>query len=80
MVKKILGISSSQPDLRGGFGDHCKLAITPARTFAILTCVDERLDPAKYSGLTEGDTHVFRKCRGRVSNDAIRSLVIALGG
>jgi hypothetical protein len=46
MVKKILGISSSQPDLRGGFGDHCKLAITPARTFAILTCVDERLDPA----------------------------------
>jgi carbonic anhydrase len=31
------------------------LAMPPARKFAILTCMDARLDPAKYAGLSEGD-------------------------
>ncbi|MBW4633174.1 MAG: carbonic anhydrase [Iphinoe sp. HA4291-MV1] len=53
------------------------LAIPPARKFAILTCMDARLDPAKYAGLSEGDAHVIRNAGGRVSNDAIRSLVIS---
>ena len=29
-----------------GFGDKGKLALPPARRFAILTCMDARLDPA----------------------------------
>ena len=37
------------------FGDKGKLAMPPARRFAILTCMDARLDPAKYAGLAEGD-------------------------
>jgi hypothetical protein len=36
------------------FGDKAKLALPPARRFAILTCMDARLDPAKYAGLAEG--------------------------
>jgi len=52
------------------FGDKGELALPPARQFAILTCMDARLDPAKYAGLSEGDAHVIR-------NDAIRSLVIS---
>ncbi|WP_372366352.1 beta-class carbonic anhydrase [Candidatus Uabimicrobium sp. HlEnr_7] len=59
------------------FGDKSKLAMPPARHFAILTCMDARLDPAKYAGLSEGDAHVIRNAGGRASDDAIRSLVIS---
>jgi len=60
-----------------GFGDKGSLALPPARGFAILTCMDARLDPAKYAGLAEGDAHVIRNAGGRASDDAIRSLVIS---
>lgn len=59
------------------FGDKGELALPPARQFAILTCMDARLDPAKYAGLSEGDAHVIRNAGGRASDDAIRSLVIS---
>src|SRR5690349_18524824 len=59
------------------FGAKSKLTIPPARHFTILTCMDARLDPAKYAGLAEGDAHVIRNAGGRASDDAIRSLVIS---
>jgi carbonic anhydrase len=59
------------------FGAKSELALPPARGFAILTCMDARLDPAKYAGLSEGDAHVIRNAGGRASDDAIRSLVIS---
>lgn len=59
------------------FGDKGGLALPPARGFAILTCMDARLDPAKFAGLAEGDAHVVRNAGGRASDDAIRSLVIS---
>jgi carbonic anhydrase len=59
------------------FGDKGSLALPPARRFAILTCMDARLDPAQFAGLAEGDAHVIRNAGGRASDDAIRSLVIS---
>ena len=59
------------------FGDRGKLAMPPARHFAILTCMDARLQPSKYAGLAEGDAHVIRNAGGRASDDAIRSLIIS---
>ena len=59
------------------FGDKANLPLPPGRRFAILTCMDARLDPAKYAGLAEGDAHVIRNAGGRASDDAIRSLVIS---
>src|SRR6202789_943935 len=59
------------------FGDKANLALPPARGFAILTCMDARLDPAKSAGAAEGDAHVLRTAGGRASDDAIRSLVIS---
>ncbi|MET0619696.1 MAG: carbonic anhydrase [Thermoanaerobaculia bacterium] len=59
------------------FGAKAKLAMPPARRFAILTCMDARLDPAGFAGLSEGDAHVVRNAGGRASDDAIRSLVIS---
>lgn len=60
-----------------GFGEKDKLALPPKRRFAILTCMDARLDPAKFAGLAEGDAHVIRNAGGRASDDAIRSLIIS---
>src|SRR6516165_10322687 len=70
-------IVSANEKYASDFGDKSKLALPPARRFAILTCMDARLDPAKYVGLAEGDAHVIRNAGGRASDDAIRSLVIS---
>ncbi len=70
-------VLSANESYVSGFGNKGLLALPPARQFAILTCMDARLDPAKYAGLSEGDAHVIRNAGGRASDDAIRSLVIS---
>ena len=59
------------------FGLKKDLAIQPSKRVAILTCMDARLDPAKFVGLVEGDAHIIRNAGGRVSDDAVRSLLIS---
>jgi carbonic anhydrase len=77
-MSKILDeVLSANQQYVAGFGDKGSLALPPARGFAILTCMDARLDPARYAGLAEGDAHVIRNAGGRASDDAIRSLVIS---
>jgi carbonic anhydrase len=70
-------VLSANDQYASSFGAKSELALPPARQFAILTCMDARLDPAKYAGLSEGDAHVIRNAGGRASDDAIRSLVIS---
>ena len=53
------------------------LPMPPGRQFAVVTCMDARLDPAKFLGLEEGDTHVIRNAGGLVTDDALRSLIIS---
>ncbi len=74
IVKEVL---SANAKYIAAFGNKGKLPMPPGRRFAILTCMDARLDPAKYAGLSEGDAHVIRNAGGRASDDAIRSLVIS---
>jgi carbonic anhydrase len=74
VLKQVLAANQSYSH---NFGEKGKLALPPARHFAVLTCMDARLDPAKYAGLAEGDAHVIRNAGGRASDDAIRSLVIS---
>ncbi len=70
-------VLSANDAYAASFGAKGELALPPARRFAILTCMDARLDPAGYAGLSEGDAHVIRNAGGRASDDAIRSLVIS---
>ncbi|HYA81395.1 MAG TPA: carbonic anhydrase [Methylocystis sp.] len=78
MASKIVGeVTDANAKYAASFGSKGELALPPARGFAILTCMDARLDPAKYAGLAEGDAHVIRNAGGRASDDAIRSLVIS---
>jgi carbonic anhydrase len=77
-MSKILNeVLAANRDYVNDFGDKGDLPLPPGRHFAILTCMDARLDPAKYAGLSEGDAHVIRNAGGRASDDAIRSLVIS---
>ena len=77
MSKVLQEVLAANQRYAADFGDKAKLAMPPARRFAILTCMDARLDPAKFAGLAEGDAHVIRNAGGRASDDAIRSLVIS---
>jgi carbonic anhydrase len=74
IVEQVL---AANQNYSASFGEKANLALPPARHFAVLTCMDARLDPAKYAGLAEGDAHVIRNAGGRASDDAIRSLVIS---
>ena len=77
MSKIVEQVISANAEYAADFGEKANLAMPPARQFAILTCMDARLDPANYAGLAEGDAHVIRNAGGRASDDAIRSLVIS---
>ena len=67
-MSKIIGevVAANEAYVRG-FGKKGDLSLPPARRFAILTCMDARLDPAKYAGLAEGDAHVIRNAGGRAT-------------
>src|SRR5205809_5601075 len=77
MSKVLREVLEANENYAAQFGDKKDLALPPARSFAILTCMDARLDPARYAGLAEGDAHVIRNAGGRASDDAIRSLIIS---
>jgi carbonic anhydrase len=53
------------------------LAMPPGRKFAVVTCMDARLDPAGFLGLRAGDAHVIRNAGGLVNDETIRSLLIS---
>ncbi|MEB0202869.1 hypothetical protein QN354_14090 [Cryobacterium sp. 5I3] len=44
VLEEVLSANSAYAE---AFGDKSELALPPARGFAILTCMDARLDPAK---------------------------------
>src|SRR6201985_3700338 len=77
MTKILDEVLAANAKYAENFGDKRNLPLPPSRHFAILTCMDARLDPAGYAGLAEGDAHVIRNAGGRASDDAIRSLVIS---
>jgi carbonic anhydrase len=77
MSKVLEEVLAANASYANSFGDKANLPMPPGRRFAVLTCMDARLDPAKFARLAEGDAHVIRNAGGRASNDAIRSLVIS---
>ncbi len=64
-------------DRYAGSFEKGDLPMPPGQRFAVVTCMDARLDPARFLGLEEGDAHVIRNAGGIVTDDALRSLVIS---
>ena len=56
---------------------NADLAAAPGRRLAVVTCMDARLDPARFLGLNEGDAHVIRNAGGIVTDDVLRSLAVS---
>jgi carbonic anhydrase len=48
-----------------------------ARGLAVLTCIDSRIDPLAMLGLKAGDAKIIRNAGARVTDDALRSLILA---
>ncbi len=57
--------------------DRSKLALPPARRWAIVACMDARLTVEEATGIGTGDAHIIRNAGGLATDDAIRSLVIS---
>jgi carbonic anhydrase len=49
-----------------------------ARGLAVLTCIDSRIVPLAMLGLQAGDAKIIRNAGARVTDDALRSLVLAV--
>jgi carbonic anhydrase len=54
-----------------------RLAGRAARGLAVVTCMDSRIDPLGMLGLVPGDAKIMRTAGARVTDDALRGLVIA---
>ena len=49
-----------------------------AKRFALVTCIDSRIEPLAALGLAPGDSKILRNAGGRVTDDMLRSLAIAV--
>jgi carbonic anhydrase len=54
------------------------VAGSAAKGLAVLTCIDSRIDPLAMLGLIPGDAKIIRNAGARVTDDALRSLVLAV--
>lgn len=48
-----------------------------AKGLAVLTCMDSRIDPLAMLGLVPGDAKILRNAGARVTEDVLRTLVLA---
>src|ERR1019366_4990314 len=48
-----------------------------AKQFALVTCMDSRIEPLTMLGLVPGDAKILRNAGGRVTPDVLRSLILA---
>ena len=55
----------------GGLKPHA------ARGLAVLTCMDSRIEPLTMLGLAPGDAKILRNAGARVTDDVLRTLVLA---
>ncbi|MEO6467813.1 MAG: carbonic anhydrase [Acidimicrobiia bacterium] len=49
-----------------------------ARGLGVVTCIDSRIEPLAMLGLVPGDSKIIRNAGARVTDDALRSLVLAV--
>lgn len=48
-----------------------------ARGLAVVTCMDSRIEPLQMLGLEPGDAKILRNAGARISDDVVRTLVLA---
>jgi len=51
---------------------------SPKRLLAVVTCMDSRIEPLQMLGLVAGDSKIFRNAGARITDDALRTLVLGV--
>jgi len=69
-------VLASNADFAEGFVDQ-GLTGRAAKGLAIITCMDSRIDPLAIVGMQAGDVKILRNAGARVTEDALRTLVLA---
>ena len=69
-------VLSANEEYQRGFADR-GLPGRAARGLAVVTCMDSRIDPLGLLGLHPGDAKILRTAGARVTDDVLRSLVLA---
>ncbi len=67
-------------DANGTYAHDFRLAglqARAARGLAVLTCIDSRIEPLAMLGLSPGDAKILRNAGARVTDDVLRTLVLA---
>ncbi len=62
------------------YAEHFHLQGIPPRAakgFGLVTCMDSRIEPLVMLGLEPGDAKILRNAGGRVTDDVLRSLILA---
>ena len=57
--------------------EHSELTGTARRGLAIVTCMDSRISPLAATGMQAGDAKILRNAGARVTDDVLRTLVLA---
>lgn len=61
---------------QAGFEDNGARGVA-ARGLAVVTCIDSRIDPLGILGLNPGDAKIIRNAGARITDDVLRSLILA---
>jgi carbonic anhydrase len=69
-------VLAANEDYAGGFALG-GLEPVAARGLAVLTCMDSRIEPLTMLGLRPGDAKILRNAGARVTDDVLRTLVLA---
>ncbi len=69
-------IVSSNSQFATNFQDE-HLTGTASRGLAIVTCMDSRINPLAVVGMKSGDAKILRNAGARVTDDMLRTLVLA---
>ena len=69
-------VLSSNDEFAAHFTDQ-HLTGTAAKGLAIITCMDSRVSPLQIVGMEPGDVKILRNAGARVTDDVLRTLVLA---
>jgi len=77
-------VTTAFDDLLAANGDYAArfssagIGGRPARGLAVVTCMDSRIEPLQMLGLSPGDANILRNAGARVTDDVLRTLVLAV--
>ena len=77
MIETFADVLSANRDYAAGYTDR-HLEGRAARGLAMVTCMDSRIDPLALLGMDKGDVKILRNAGARVTDDVLRTLVLAV--